>query len=855
MSLDSLRAALADRYAIERELGQGGMATVYLAHDLKHDRPVAIKVLKPELAAVLGAERFIQEIKTTAALSHPHILPLFDSGSADGQLYYVMPYIEGETVREKLNRETQFGIDEAVKITTEVADALDYAHRHGVIHRDIKPENILLHDGRPMVMDFGIALAVSAAAGGRMTETGLSLGTPHYMSPEQATADKTITNRSDIYSLGAVLYEMLAGNPPHIGSSAQQIIMKIIAEPTQAVTVFRRSVPANVAAAVQKALEKLPADRFETANELGAALADPHFTTATTAGNADTARGFRRWIRNPWSVGSVAVTTLVAMALVLGRRTGPHASATFSQQTFSEEAILSARFAPDGRTIVYSGTTTGENGNTPHLFVIHPQYPAPEPLGPDSTRLLAVSASGQLAVLTHAVYQDHRVYLGTLATMPLGGGAPREILTGVQTADWGPDGTSMAIIRLVGGIEQIEFPVGTVLAKTGGYFSDLRVSPAGNAIAFLDHAARWDNQGAAEIIDHAGKVLSRSAHHEAVEGLAWLPNGRSVLYSGSAQANQPTNFAVYSLDEHGHERAWLQSAGGLTIHDVARDGRWLASHDDLRSVIFARPPGSREPEDVGVPSWSGAPVLSPDGTLLAFSDQSVTGGPDYTVVLRKTDGSPPTRLGDGIPLAISRDGRWVLAGVPSDPPQLVLYPTGAGKPRRLQSGPVISYYAGAITADGRDYFYCASDAASAERCYLAGLDGGAPVAVTPEGTGDAVLSPDARHVAARVNDTVYVFLTAGGKPQPVPGLAATDHLLRWSPDGRALWVYRDTPPVLQVDAVEPRSGRRSRLTSITLTPSPGLRDVFPVAISDNPNVYAYSEGRITSSMFIVDSAR
>ena len=196
---DRLSAALAGRYRIERELGAGGMATVYLAEDLKHDRKVAIKVLKPELAAVLGAERFVVEIKTTAQLQHPHILPLFDSGTADGFLYYVMPYIEGETLRSKLNRETQLGIDEAVKIATEVADALDYAHRHGVIHRDIKPENILLHDGRPMVADFGIALAVSAAAGGRMTETGLSLGTPHYMSPEQATAEKEITARSDVY--------------------------------------------------------------------------------------------------------------------------------------------------------------------------------------------------------------------------------------------------------------------------------------------------------------------------------------------------------------------------------------------------------------------------------------------------------------------------------------------------------------------------------------------------------------------------------------------------------------------------------------------------------------------------------
>src|SRR4026209_1421174 len=219
---ERLTSALADRYRIERELGQGGMATVYLAQDLKHDRKVALKVLKPELAAVLGAERFVVEIKTTAALQHPHILPLFDSGTADGFLYYVMPYVQGETLRSKLDRETQLGIDEAVRITREVADALDSAHRHGVIHRDINPENILLHDGRPMVADFGIALAVSAAAGGRMTETGLSLGTPHYMSPEQATGDRDISARSDVYSLSSVLYEMLTGQPPHVGGPAAE---------------------------------------------------------------------------------------------------------------------------------------------------------------------------------------------------------------------------------------------------------------------------------------------------------------------------------------------------------------------------------------------------------------------------------------------------------------------------------------------------------------------------------------------------------------------------------------------------------------------------------------------------------
>src|SRR3970040_2236870 len=281
---ERLTAALAGRYRIERELGSGGMAPVYLAADLKHDRKVALKVLKPELAAVLGAERFVVEIKTTASLQHPHILPLFDSGTADGFLYYVMPYIEGETLRDKLNRETQVGIDEAVRIATEVADALDYAHRHGVIHRDIKPENILLHDGRPMVADFGIALAVSAAAGGRMTETGLSLGTPHYMSPEQATAAKEITARSDVYSLGSVLYEMLAGTPPHTGASAQQIIMKIVTEEAPPVTNLRKSVPANVADAVVQALEKLPADRFESARAFAEALANPGFATVIMPG-------------------------------------------------------------------------------------------------------------------------------------------------------------------------------------------------------------------------------------------------------------------------------------------------------------------------------------------------------------------------------------------------------------------------------------------------------------------------------------------------------------------------------------------------------------------------------------------
>ena len=272
-----LNTALEGRYRIESELGEGGMATVYLADDLKHNRKVALKVLKPELAAVVGAERFLAEIQVTANLQHPNILPLHDSGEADGFLFYVMPYVEGDTLKDRLEREHQLPVDDAVQIATDMGEALDYAHRQGVIHRDIKPANVLLLEGKPVISDFGIALAVGAAGGGRLTETGLSLGTPHYMSPEQAAGDQVVGASTDTYALGSVLYEMLVGEPPYPGTTAQAVLGKIIAGKPVSATEQRPSIPAKVDAAVRKALEKLPADRFTSAEEFVRALGDEHF--------------------------------------------------------------------------------------------------------------------------------------------------------------------------------------------------------------------------------------------------------------------------------------------------------------------------------------------------------------------------------------------------------------------------------------------------------------------------------------------------------------------------------------------------------------------------------------------------
>ena len=362
-NLDRLTQALSDRYTIERELGAGGMATVYLAHDIKHDRPVALKVLRPELAAVIGAERFLAEIRTTANLQHPHILPLFDSGEADGFLYYVMPYIEGETLRDRLEREKQLPVADAMSLAKEIASALDYAHRHDIIHRDIKPENVLVHDGQALVADFGIALAASKAGGTRITETGMSLGTPHYMSPEQAMGDRELTACSDVYALGATLYEMLSGEPPFSGPTAQAIVAKVMTDDPRSLRELRRSVPPQVDAACLHALEKLPADRFASAAEFAAALEDPSYTGSMdrTLPREEPAAGWRRRAVVPL-IGVTVVLAVVVGWLAMRPVPDPPVR-RFALQLDTDQGLLYSGFGnagrlsltPDGAGMVYVG--------------------------------------------------------------------------------------------------------------------------------------------------------------------------------------------------------------------------------------------------------------------------------------------------------------------------------------------------------------------------------------------------------------------------------------------------------------------------------------------------------------------
>jgi len=363
--LGRLTAALADRYAIERELGAGGMATVYLAHDVRHDRQVALKVLRPELASILGAERFLTEIRTTANLQHPHILPLFDSGEADGLVFYVMPYVEGESLRDRLTREKQLPVEDAVSIAQQVLDALEYAHGRGVIHRDVKPENVLLHGGNAVIADFGIALAVSRSnAVQRLTGTGLSVGTPAYMSPEQAMGERILTACSDIYSAGCVLYEMLAGEPPFPGANAQAITALVLTEKPPSLVSLRRTVPAHVAVAVDRALEKLPADRFATARDFAAALRAPAFAYPRSLRAHAGLLAAARLRTVPWALATVA--TIVA-GVALARRAARPAPVARLMVAFDGAAAPTDELAltPDGTVLVYVG---GDSAGSPVLY-------------------------------------------------------------------------------------------------------------------------------------------------------------------------------------------------------------------------------------------------------------------------------------------------------------------------------------------------------------------------------------------------------------------------------------------------------------------------------------------------------
>jgi serine/threonine-protein kinase len=758
MTIDRLATALADRYRIERELGQGGMATVYLAHDVRHDRKVALKVLRPELSAILGAERFLAEIKTTANLQHPHILSLFDSGEADGVVFYVMPYVEGESLRDRLTREKQLPVDEAVRIAREVADALDYAHRHGVIHRDIKPENILLHGGHAQVADFGIALAVSRSDGGtRMTETGMSLGTPHYMSPEQAMGEREITAKSDVYALGCVLYEMLTGEPPFTGPTAQAIIARVMTEEPRSLTLQRKTIPPHVEAAVVTALAKLPADRFATAAQFAEALSRPGMTTMVTpaarrGAGAATPRE-RALALAPW------VLALLALGAAawgwLGR--SPRQAASWQYITFGDGPVASTDFpslalSPDGASLVVRDNVQngrlwikrrGELHAVPIPGTERSSHPAFSPDG----QWISFLADGHLKKIRPG--EGAAITLADSAAAPFGG------------ATWLDDGT---------------------LVYTGPTLSELsRVSAAGGRSTIVSRDSSLAGLG----------LGSPTA----------LPGARGVLFTVCTSGC--VTMSVHLLDlRSGQQRlllddvatAWYLPTGQLLY--VRRDGAALAAPFDLDHLRIT---GSAVPvlEGVQVPGGFALLAWSPAGTLAYM--QGAAGVAEFEVVRVTREGAVSAidtawhggfnsfalspegrRLAVGVGLASGTLGIWVKQ-LDRGPFTRLTFGGQDRRPAWSPDGQVVAFLRDSL--NNSTVFARRADGSTADRL-LARLD---------RQVQEVTWSPDGRWIVLRTDNGAagagdLVGIRTSGDTMPVPLVASefTELHPAVSPDGR--WI-------------------------------------------------------------------
>jgi len=848
-------------YEILSAIGAGGMGEVYKAKDPRLGREVAIKVLPASFSQDADRlRRFEQEARAAGVLNHPNITAVYDIGSHEDAPYVVQELLEGETLRAVLSG-GRLSARKATDYALQMAHGLSAAHEKGIVHRDLKPENLFVtRDGRVKILDFGLAKLTHQEEGSQATnlptatagtEPGVVLGTLGYMAPEQVRG-KPADARSDIFSFGAILYEMLSGQRAFRGDSAADTMSAILREDPPDLSVSNQNVSPGLERIVRHCLEKNPEQRFHSAHDVAFALDALSGTSATssTAAASIPAGGRKRWL-----VPTVAVAlglVAVAAAYLAGRRTESRArpeGASFQQLTFRQQAIFSARFAADGKTIVFSAAP---QGNSPELFVVRPEFPDPRPMGVRGVHLLSVSSRGELAVLTGARYVAHNLFQGTLARMPLEGGAPRDVLEKVREADWSPDGESLAVIREVNGKDRLEFPVGKVLCETGGYLSDPRFSPKGDRIAFFEHPWRYDDRGQVAVVDLAGKKTVLTGGYWGEEGLAWSPDGTEVFFSAG---NAYSAFRIYAVTLAGRRRVALESAGGLTIRDVRRDGKWLATRDDYLQTMPVFLAGQSAERDLSWLDFSFTPILSADGKTVVFDEESGSVGVNYAVCLRKTDGSPVVRLGEGHPYDVSPDGRWVLAVVPTTPQQLVLYPTGAGEARHLERGEIEGYESGRFFPDGASLLICGHEKGRASRCYLQAVSGGKPKALTPEGTTTGMVSPDGRQLLVAGSDGLVLYPAGGGTGTPVPGTTRDDTAIRWSSDGGSILASRQNDIPLRVERIALPSGRRDLVRTVGPADLGGVVSLQTPFFTADERSYAYVISRTISHLFLVEGAR
>jgi Tol biopolymer transport system component len=848
-------------YEIQSVIGAGGMGEVYRARDARLDRTVAIKVLPASFSADRDRlQRFAQEARAAAALNHPNILSIFDIGDEQGAPYVVSELLEGETLRDRL-RSGPLSSRKTIDYALQVARGLAAAHEKGIVHRDLKPENLFLtNDGRVKILDFGLAkLTRPETADGSAeaptihaaTEPGLIMGTVGYMSPEQVRG-KAADQRSDIFTFGAILYEMISGKRAFHGETAADTMSAILKEEVPELSETARNVPPGLDRIVRHCLEKNPAQRFHSAGDMAFDLEALTEISATSKSGAQLAVAQTEHAASRRKLAAAAGVIALAAAMIglgwwLGRGSGAAPPAVYQQVTFRTGYLGNARFTPDGSVVYDASWEGGEN----QLYMTRIDESGSRELGLKDAELLSISKSGELAIRLNTVNYGGYARAGTLARVPLSGGTPREVLENVQDVDWAANGESMAVVRLVpeNSHWRLEYPVGKVLLDSINWISHPKISPDGKWVAFADHEnTGGDDEGSVAVIGPDGHEKKLASGFVSLEGIVWGPAGDELWFTAT-RTGSAENLRGVTLA--GKERSITNVPGGMWLQDI-RNGVALMITHQIRIGIRGLPPGGKEERELGWFGWAILRDISRDGRKILFEEEGDGGGPNYTVFLRDTDGSPPLRIGDGVGEAISPDGKWVITK-PAKEGALSVVPTGAGEARQLTHDN-ISYNRIRYLPDGKQLLASGIEAGHGARDYLIDLSNGNARPITPEGVSGINLSPDGHSVAVLGPDGKWgIWPLDGSGLRPIPGLDSKNYVTGWAPDGASLYVLsshqRDrTATVYRLNIA---TGKMGLWKTFGAGMAVGVTGVGGPRLSSDGSAYAYVYSQALSEAYVV----